>query len=316
MLVDGQGGPRDEQRGIDLYRSACDQGSALACNNLGAACLTGKGAPLDTEKAIALFTKACDSRQREGVLHGCFNLGAQMIDGKTPGGVEAAIGLLLAAAHAGSGVAYAVVARRHETGSGVARDPTRAAFLYRHACARGEGTACRWVEGHGGSLSGMPSGTHLCDPDQLDDCRTQCDRGNLPSCESLGRAHERGVRVPRDRGQAQALLTRACEGGELDACALLAPIVADSASLDGHARAVELASKACDGGSAAGCTMVAASHRRGDPAAQELYRRACDWGEGLACKYVAEAASDPTIRTEMSERACRLGTVESCSGAP
>jgi TPR repeat protein len=59
-LEKGQGAKRDVARASTLYQTACDAGSGVACNNLGALYATGDGVPKDTLRAVGLYRRGCD----------------------------------------------------------------------------------------------------------------------------------------------------------------------------------------------------------------------------------------------------------------
>jgi TPR repeat protein len=59
MYVNGSGVTRDEARGAELYRSACDLGSAEGCYALYSALLYGVGTPTDSRAALVAAEKAC-----------------------------------------------------------------------------------------------------------------------------------------------------------------------------------------------------------------------------------------------------------------
>jgi TPR repeat protein len=52
--------PPDPARAAELYRRACDLGSAPACVSLGAALEPGRGLPADAAAALPLYRQACD----------------------------------------------------------------------------------------------------------------------------------------------------------------------------------------------------------------------------------------------------------------
>ncbi|HEY6461506.1 MAG TPA: hypothetical protein VIY73_15170, partial [Polyangiaceae bacterium] len=57
---DGNGGPRDEARALQLFGEACESGLAKACGDLGAMFADGVGVPKDAARAAPLFQRACD----------------------------------------------------------------------------------------------------------------------------------------------------------------------------------------------------------------------------------------------------------------
>jgi len=59
MLLDGDGGPTDTSRAIELMRRACDEQDGFGCANLGRAYALGIGVPVDTPQATVLLEKGC-----------------------------------------------------------------------------------------------------------------------------------------------------------------------------------------------------------------------------------------------------------------
>lgn len=102
----GRGGPRDTQRARRYYAMACEGGSPVACNSLGAMIMREEGQAQSLKLAFSLFNEAC----RGDNPAGCYN----------------------------AGVCY-------EWGNGVEQNFTAALSSHEKACARGMAGACRRV---------------------------------------------------------------------------------------------------------------------------------------------------------------------------
>jgi serine/threonine-protein kinase len=100
----GNGVAQDESQAATLYRRACDRGSAAACTRLGVLHNSGRGVEKDLGLAAVLYEKGCGGGDRAG----CNNLGTLY-----------EFGLV-----------------------GVAKDEARAAGFYRRACSLGDAQAC------------------------------------------------------------------------------------------------------------------------------------------------------------------------------
>lgn len=98
-------------------------------------------------------------------------------------------------------------------GSGLAKDAARAAGYVERACAAGDKRACvqhAWVLARGeGITKDEPKATSALDG--------LCNQGFFAACTRLAYLYA-GKPSAAARARAKALLTRACEGGEQDAC--------------------------------------------------------------------------------------------------
>lgn len=102
----GSTGPRDTTKARRYYAMACEGGSPVGCNSLGASIMGEEGATRSPKLAFSLFSAAC----RLADPGGCYN----------------------------AGVCY-------EWGSGVEQNFIAALSAYEKACARGMSGACRRV---------------------------------------------------------------------------------------------------------------------------------------------------------------------------
>ncbi len=161
--------------------------------------------------------------------------------------------------------------------------------------------------------------------------------GSLPDGCLIGPANcalferqetERVLRCLR-YGQAQTVLTSACEQGESDECLELANLVEDCEASPKPERVTDLLIRACALGSPTGC--VRTGDRASSPAARNSwYQRAaaiheknCEAGEAAACHSLSYflinglhgTKRDERRGAELAARACRLGLVQACRQA-
>jgi TPR repeat protein len=66
MYFDGTGAPKNERRGAELFRRACEGGEAIGCKNLGIAYRDGRGVTENAELAREYEAKSVDSRAGGG----------------------------------------------------------------------------------------------------------------------------------------------------------------------------------------------------------------------------------------------------------
>ena len=103
----------------------------------------------------------------------------------------------------------------YSQGTGLAKDAAKAAGYLERACAAGDKRAC--VE-HAWKLIGG-EGLAKDEPGGVAALQTLCDESFYPACTRLA-VVEAGKAGAAARARAKALLTRACEGGEQDACSM------------------------------------------------------------------------------------------------
>jgi uncharacterized protein len=162
-----------------------------------------------------------------------------------------------------------------------------------------------------------------CKPNELEDCRAQCDKGNAASCGIIGEHQaQRG-----DAGAAE-LLKKGCDGGHARSCATLGKQLVSGANAD-PATAVRLFEKSCQAGDAGGCRELGRAYLAGtapltkdENRAGVLLRQACDGADIQSCSTLAEMAEDGKggpvdgVRAgQLYKRACDGGLAEACAGA-
>ena len=99
--------------------------------------------------------------------------------------------------------------------AGLAKDTAKAAGYVERACAAGDKNACvehAWALARG---EGLPKD----EPKAVAALDALCTEGFFPACTRLGLIHA-AKPTSAARARARALLTRACEGGEQDACSM------------------------------------------------------------------------------------------------
>lgn len=164
--------------------------------------------------------------------------------------------------------------------------------------------------------------THLCAPNDLIDCKAQCEAGEVGSCNNFAIMVLKGAGVPADPSQADQLFAKACEGGNATACVNLAYRYYES----NPSQAATLAERACAEGLAMGCEVVGElSHfGRGVPKdtrkAFRYYKAACDGGDHAGCTntglLLSGAATDIPKNDALGalyyKRACDGGEPTAC----
>jgi TPR repeat protein len=101
-------------------------------------------------------------------------------------------------------------------GTGLAKDAAKAAGYVERACAAGDKRAC--VEHAWKLVSG--EGLAKDEPRGVAALQALCDEEFYPACTRLALVEVRKVGA-KARAHARALFTRACEGGEQDACSMV-----------------------------------------------------------------------------------------------
>lgn len=193
----------------------------------------------------------------------------------------------------------------YETGQGVGHDPARAGQLYARACFGGLTREC----GKAFVLNAAA-----------------CRDGELRSCFYVAQNYWTGLGAASDETLAVASATRACEGGDAEACELAAGYSVKRAPV----RAIALFTRACEGGAMKGCNTLGWLHSDGQYGLPKdeargfaLHIRACDGGAGEGCFTVAwkyengqgGVTKDLGRAATFYQRACELGFEHACEFA-
>jgi hypothetical protein len=143
MYAAGRGGlTKDQARAVTLFQRACDAGNMRGCTNLGLSYEIGQGGlPKNEVRAVALHQRACDG----GDMRGCTNLGLFYETGRggLPKSAVRAMALQQRACDAGDGLGCLRLGAMYRSGrSGLPQDEARAVALFQRACDAGNARGC------------------------------------------------------------------------------------------------------------------------------------------------------------------------------
>ncbi len=165
--------------------------------------------------------------------------------------------------------------------------------------------------------------TYQCKPGDFDECKTQCEKGNGPSCYNYGVILRSGTSGrERDPAAAQQVFLAACdaEDGPAKACFASAFELSKANDWSGYIKVLQ---RGCDRGDANACDMLGntmISGRKGLDADTtrgiSLLERACGMGRKGSCSQLALSL----IRTKVDEergvgllqRSCDAGERNDC----
>ena len=243
--LNGAGGlPRDTQRAASFLSRGCEGGSQSACAALGELSLGGQGFPQDLPKASALFERGCQG----GDDGGC--MGVAMLQefglGRPKDIQRAAATYERPCQRQSRGAPDCTgLGMLYETGKGVSgKNPSKAAELYRHSCQKGFQIACAFVRA-------------FIDPNQTVDLsdsglgsptkvwQGSCGAGIARHCSFLGVTTLASGRTEQGR----ALFAKACQLGDDWACTVGGGGVAGGAIPGGATAGGSLAGDPNAGGS-------------------------------------------------------------------
>jgi TPR repeat protein len=236
---------------VGLYTRACDEGSAMGCNNLGLAYVDGGlGQARDVAKGARLLQRSCDLNP--GSM-GCTNLGFLLHQGEVlPKDELRALGLLTRACDAESwqgcywlGEVYAGSERN---------DPARALQVWERGCKGGDQKSCT-----GQALflvlgKGVAKDTKRAVPL----LETACKKEVAAACTLLGNLTIEGDGVARDVERAGRLYAKGCADDNAQGCYIYALVCASGRLGEDYVeRADTLLRHACDLRWADACAMLA-----------------------------------------------------------
>lgn len=244
--------PTTPERTLVLLKKSCDKGGLVACSDLGLVYLDGRGVDRDAARALGLFRRSCEN----GEARGCANLG--------------------------------LVYERGEPQLKLARDETKALAMYRRSCAVHGAGGCErlglaYLNGHLGLNQDTVQAAGFFD--------LACTAGGALSCTQLGTLYETGAGVPVDRGQADKLYRRACQGGDERGCSNLAGRLAESSgAAELPPELLRRIEATCQSGAVEGaCANLAAMFQLGRGVRRDLRRSAslyeatCRRGQTTSC---------------------------------
>ena len=205
--------------GVALLNSACERGSANACESLGEAYVSKMVGPPQLEKAADLYQRACDADNAAG----CLNLG-QMYQGAqgVVRDIAKAMDLFQRACDGGAARACRVLGAKYAKGIDVGKDEqqastfySRAIAAYQRACDGDSAVDCNAL----GTMYQSGEGVAQDTAKALGLFQRACDGGSADACRVLGSKYEEGGDVAKDQTKALAFYVRACSGGDAWACA-------------------------------------------------------------------------------------------------
>ncbi|MHA7629259.1 tetratricopeptide repeat protein [Corallococcus sp. M7] len=208
-----EGDDRNDERGEEFARKACDGGSASGCASLGVLKVGGNSEGPDFASGVKLLERACT----EGAGSGCFALSGLYALGR---GVEQddarAHRLLQQGCDGGHGRACFELGMAYDGASRVVtHDKTKAAGLFEKSCALKLPEGClslaQALLGGVGVQTDAPRAAALI--------TALCDSGEAAICGMLGDLYEKGRGVERNVERARTLKQKACEGRTLGYCA-------------------------------------------------------------------------------------------------
>lgn len=298
--------------GEQLAQAACDKGAAVGCEVMGDR-ERAKKSPQSLVKARGYYEQAC----KAGLATACAQLGVMVGSGQ--GGEADDLRALSVFSHvcdidhegnqcARGGYVYAAGV---ETDSGrIAKDPERAASLYRRAFAI---------------------------------FQTRCDAGSLKACHELATMIEPRPQIdpawgsPKDGPRARSLYQQACNGGWGNACNGYAAMLREGQGgpVDA-ATALSIFRQRCDGADADNVWACAeggvlASQQSNWPIAIQMWTRGCsvprpypkDWGRAHNCNNLGNVyrngwgvTADAAKAEQYTKIACENDLPDACSRLP
>jgi TPR repeat protein len=136
--------------------------------------------------------------------------------------------------------------------------------------------------------------SYECNGSDVQDCTTQCSRGNGDSCMRLGEMYKLSLHVKQDLVRAASLFQQGCDRGSQESCNFLGLALLNGQGVTKSVpRAATLFQKACDAGRLAACTNLGLVYdgKHGMPENDSLdlslATRACKGGRSVACHNLA-----------------------------
>jgi TPR repeat protein len=154
-----------------------------------------------------------------------------------------------------------------------------------------------------------------------------CDGGHARSCANLGIMMTKGLGMKADVAGAIPLFEKSCQAADGVGCRELGRnyLLGNAPATKDEARAAKLFKQACDGGDDDACGLLAGQLEEGKGVTKDrnqagkLYKRACDGGQIASCAKAGKfMASGPTKNEILAEMAFRRGCIRmdaaSCQG--
>ncbi|MBX3205671.1 MAG: sel1 repeat family protein [Labilithrix sp.] len=175
----------------------------------------------------------------------------------------------------------------------------------------------------GGICTRVAETAHLCKPEDMPDCKAQCDKGSFESCYNYA------TNTSLDHAERTTYFKKACDGGVANGCGWYALFRWDGKNTKSQANKepIDLARKGCSMGGAEACTQLGqflwTYEEKGPfsdlPAAIRAFDRGCALGDPMACSWQSEfylygtgVPKDEKRAFELMDRACLGGEPHTC----
>ena len=156
MYSDGRGLTKDNKRAVELLQRACEAGDASGCNKLAFMYYRGAGVKKNQQRVLGLWQLACEMGEGAGCsnLAGFYSRGwlwwdmSKFVSGESKDSALAsklyrrAVELYQLGCESGDALNCRSLGDMYREGSGVNKDPNRAAQLFGQACDLGLADAC------------------------------------------------------------------------------------------------------------------------------------------------------------------------------
>lgn len=176
----------------------------------------------------------------------------------------------------------------YQDGRGVAKDPTRAATLYKRACDGGNASACFSL----GLLYGLGTGVPKDVPRSAALYGQGCDGGVATACSVLAHLYSEGDGVPKDKARSAGLATKACDLDGRECIGLALKYKLGEGVPKDVVRAAALYKRACEAGISLGCQDLGQIQAAGDGVPRDLgraaalFKQGCDGRDASACDHL------------------------------
>jgi len=352
MIRDGLGGVADVERGTQILRKACDDGSGwscytaaqhlaedlpaalvlferaceagmgLGCAEVGNRRAAGTGCAIDLEGAVPFYEKGCQLETHSA----CSNLGLAYINGLgLPAAHAKALPFVERACSSDLAFACGLQAKVLTDNAGVQPDLRRAFDLWTQGCDGGDAWSCNGL----GTAYQYARGV-TADLQQASARYEQaCDSDSVHGCNNLAYMLKFGTGVEQDRVRALSLYAQGCEAGDGAACAGQGHSMEMGwGTAKDAAGAAVLYRKGCDAGNAIGCGNLGLCYAVGrgleqdEEQAATFYDKACSLSHAASCRRLGYAFSngkgvpkDLARSYELKQKGCAGGDAESCTNA-
>ncbi|MEE2788378.1 MAG: hypothetical protein VX589_13630 [Myxococcota bacterium] len=199
---------------------------------------------------------------------------------------------------------------------GAAKDPAKAARLFRKACDQGQPIGCTQLGQLRLGGQGVPA-----NPQRAIELFERACRADEPvACNQLGIIYVDGVHTARNPQKARALYAKACDLSDASSCGNLGLMYrSGQGGASDETKASQYLKKACKLGHGLACKVVDAPTNTGTAGPSRAPEQACESGDGAACGMLAQrlertgTSTERTRALDLYKRACNLKHAPSCN---